>query len=548
MIDEELATRIPEGWKPPAWVVDRVRELERFLVVRLVADADSALAMAQAEQARVYALAARTAVAEDERAGTLEQEWALRSWKAEIAAVTNSSRQAVAGIMGRSAVLTEDFPLVHEALAAGEVSMAHARIVCEAGTIVVHDDPAEQAARRELFVQVALEKARSTSPGRLKDFALKQAERLTSSSLEQRYEQAMRSRAVIVTREADGMGALGVRHSLPVLTAIDGRLSDMARAIIGARSDESDDARTFHQVRADVFAELLLTGELTSCAQAAGISATASVTMPALAMLDARQGDGTPCDTSPALLDGVTPIPMSVAREIAATAPAFERILTHPITGTVVEVDRYRPTEAMRAWLRARDVHCRFPGCRLPAENCDLDHTIPASEGGPTSLGNLADLCRWNHTVKGNTAWRVRQLPGGVLEWTSPAGIVLRDVPEPRGVTFGPSAPGAPGLKVGGRTYRADSPGSGRAPGSGQESDPGSGPAGSGPAGSGLAGSGPPGSGPAGSEVAGSSPAGSSHAGLGPTGSGPVGSGPPGPGPDPGGESGLDPGLEPPPF
>lgn len=465
MIDEALATRIPEGWKPPAPMVERVRILERFLVVRLVADADADLARAQAEQARVYALAARTAVAEDEREGTLEQEWALRSWKAEIAAVTNSSRQAVAGIMGRSAVLTEDFPLVHAALAAGEVSMAHDRIVCAAGAIVVHDDPAEQAARRELFVQVVLEKARSTSPGRLKDFAIKQAERLTASSLEQRYEQAMKSRAVLVTREQDGMGSLGVRHSLPVLTAIDGRLSEMAKAIISARGDDSDDPRTFHQVRADAFAELLLTGELTSCAQAAGIVAKASVAIPVLTMLaDGGAADGgagaagAAIDTTPALLDGVTPIPMSVARELAAAAPVFERILTHPITGTVVEVDRYRPTEAMRAWLRARDVHCRFPGCRLPAENCDLDHTIPASEGGPTSLVNLADLCRWNHTVKGNTGWQMRQLPGGVIEWVSPTGIALIDSPEPRGVTFVPSPPGEPGLQVDGRTYRVRPP------------------------------------------------------------------------------------------
>lgn len=334
MIDESLATRIPEGWKPPAPMVERVRILERFLVVRLVADADADLARAQAEQARVYALAARTAVAEDEREGTLEQEWALRSWKAEIAAVTNSSRQAVAGIMGRSAVLTEDFPLVHAALAAGEVSMAHARIVCAAGAIVVHDDPAEQAARRELFVQVVLEKARSTSPGRLKDFAIKQAERLTASSLEQRYEQAMKSRAVLVTREQDGMGSLGVRHSLPVLTAIDGRLSEMAKAIISARGDDSDDPRTFHQVQADVFAELLLTGELTSCPQAAGIVAKASVAIPVLTMLAdggaAGGGAGAAIDTTPALLDGVTPIPMSLARELAAAAPVFERILTHP--------------------------------------------------------------------------------------------------------------------------------------------------------------------------------------------------------------------------
>ena len=222
-----------------------------------------------------------------------------------------------------------------------------------------------------------------------------------------------------------------------------------------------------------MFAELLLTGQLTTCAEAAGIAAKASITIPVLTMLEARDGEGAIVDATPALLDGVTPIPMSVAREIAAAAPAFERILTHPITGTVVEVDRYRPTEAMRAWLRARDVHCRFPGCRLPAEYCDLDHTIPASEGGPTSLGNLADLCRWNHTVKGNTRWHVRQLAGGVLEWTSPTGIVLPDIPEPRGVTFTPSppggsstssTPGASGLRIGGRTYRAQPLGAGDVP------------------------------------------------------------------------------------
>ncbi|PPF78013.1 HNH endonuclease signature motif containing protein [Pseudoclavibacter sp. Z016] len=476
MIDEALATRIPEGWMPPAQMVERVRNLERFLLVSLIAEANADVARAQAEQARVYALAARTGVAEDERAGTLEQEWALRSWKAEIAAVTNTSRQAVASIMGRSAVLTEDFPLVHAALAAGEVSMAHARIVCEAGTIIVHEDPAEQAARRELLVQVALEKARSTSPGRLKDFAIKQAERLTASSLEERYDQAMGSRAVLVTREADGMASLGARHSLPVLTAIDGRLSEIAKSIIAARGGESDDPRTFYQVRADVFAELLLTGELTSCPAAAGITAKASVTMPVLTILDARAGDGSPLETTPALLDGVTPIPMSVAKALAANVPSFERILTHPITGTVVEVDRYRPTEEMRAWLRARDVHCRFPGCRLPAEKCDLDHTIPASEGGPTSLVNLAGLCRWNHTVKGNTAWRVRQLPGGVLEWTSPSGIVLVDAPEPRGVTFGPSPGGAPSIEIRGSTYRVQPPGSAPGPFSGPFSGPASGP------------------------------------------------------------------------
>lgn len=456
MIDEALATRIPKAWHPPAHLVERVRMLERGLLIASIKDANANLARAQAEQAHLYALAARTAVAEDEREGTLEKEWALRSWKAEIAALTNTSRQAVAGLMGRSAVLVEDFPLVQEALAAGDVSMAHARVICDAGTIIVHDDPVEQAARRDLLVRVALEKAREASPGRLRDFAVKQAEKLTGSSLDERYEHAMQSRAVHVVSEGDGMGSLGARHSLPVLSAIDGRLSEIAKAVISARADDSDDTRSLHQVRADVFADLLLTGVPGSCPEAAGITAKAAIVIPALTMLaDRDPGTGFGLtDNMPALLDGVTPIPMSVARALAATAPTFERILTHPITGTVVEVDRYRPTEGMRAWLRARDVHCRFPGCRLPAEKCDLDHTIPASEGGPTSLTNLAAFCRWDHTVKGNTAWRTKQLEGGVLHWTSPSGSILTGSPEPRGVQFEPSPPGEPGLPINGTNYR----------------------------------------------------------------------------------------------
>ncbi len=36
---------------------------------------------------------------------------------------------------------------------------------------------------------------------------------------------------------------------------------------------------------------------------------------------------------------------------------------------------------------------------------------------------------RGHHTLKHNTAWTVRQLPGGVLEWTSPTGRIYIDTP-----------------------------------------------------------------------------------------------------------------------
>ncbi|MCC4250549.1 HNH endonuclease, partial [Microbacterium testaceum] len=40
-------------------------------------------------------------------------------------------------------------------------------------------------------------------------------------------------------------------------------------------------------------------------------------------------------------------------------------------------------------------------------------------------------LCQRHHSQKQFTRWKVRQLPGGVLEWTSPTGRVYADDPLP---------------------------------------------------------------------------------------------------------------------
>jgi len=43
----------------------------------------------------------------------------------------------------------------------------------------------------------------------------------------------------------------------------------------------------------------------------------------------------------------------------------------------------------LAAFVRCRDLTCRWPGCDTPAPNCDLDHTIPYSRGGPTHAAKL---------------------------------------------------------------------------------------------------------------------------------------------------------------
>ncbi|MBK9435599.1 MAG: HNH endonuclease [Micrococcales bacterium] len=53
--------------------------------------------------------------------------------------------------------------------------------------------------------------------------------------------------------------------------------------------------------------------------------------------------------------------------------------------------------------VRARDRHCRFPGCTTPAAHTDTDHLIPWPTGQTTPT-NLAPECRGHHLIKTHSA------------------------------------------------------------------------------------------------------------------------------------------------
>jgi Domain of unknown function (DUF222) len=86
--------------------------------------------------------------------------------------------------------------------------------------------------------------------------------------------------------------------------------------------------------------------------------------------------------------------------------------------------ENYRPTEAQRRWGRARDRHCRHPGCRNKVGRTDLDHVIPHAEGGATDCDNLCCLCRRHHRLKTHAPrWIFRLDADGALLVTTPSGV-----------------------------------------------------------------------------------------------------------------------------
>ena len=183
------------------------------------------------------------------------------------------------------------------------------------------------------------------------------------------------------------------------------------------------DPRSFDAIRADALADLLLAGVVPEDSRHAGVNAIQgriSVTVPALTLTGAND--------EPAFLDGVGPIPVDVAMRIAAGATIWQRVLTDPLTGEAVAADTYRPSAELRRFIETRDQHCRAPGCRRPAQRCDLDHTREWAKGGTTTADNLAALCRYHHVIR-HHGWDLHQVERGELAWMSPCGIVYRDRP-----------------------------------------------------------------------------------------------------------------------
>jgi HNH endonuclease/uncharacterized protein DUF222 len=152
--------------------------------------------------------------------------------------------------------------------------------------------------------------------------------------------------------------------------------------------------------------------------------------------------------------DGVS-VPAGTSRRLACDATRV--VMRHAGDGSVLDVGRRTRAipPALRRALQARDRGCRFPGCTV--RHAQGHHLRHWANGGPTSLGNLALLCRRHHRAVHEEGYRVERAPDGDLRFSTSQGWPIPEAPPPPRVPADPpaalvAAHRAQGLTIDGRT------------------------------------------------------------------------------------------------
>jgi hypothetical protein len=112
--------------------------------------------------------------------------------------------------------------------------------------------------------------------------------------------------------------------------------------------------------------------------------------------------------------------------------------MRHDPDGRIVEVGARTRTipPAIRRALHHRDRGCRFPGCGVRVGQGH--HIRHWAQGGPTTLSNLALLCRRHHRAVHEEGYGVERLDDGEFQFRDPNGRLVPAVPPPPDVSAEP--------------------------------------------------------------------------------------------------------------
>ena len=311
--------------------------------------------------------------------------------------------------------LRERLPSVWQALHAGLIDLAKARVLCDQ---TVH-------LPRELAQQVcdaALERAPDQTTGQLRARIQRLIITIDPASAKERYEEKLKERRVISEMtDAGTANLLGLDLPAADTNSAMRRINRMAQAL-----KAKGDIRPIDQIRADVLLDLL-TGrnqnQNSSRSSDRGV-VDIRVDMTTLAGIDDQPGE----------IPGFGPVIADVARQIVDDASDAEWRITptdqdgHPVG---VVTTKRRPTALQKRQVEARNPTCVYPGCRIDSAQCDLNHETPWAQAHHTTIRELGPLCRHHHNNHHQRGWKLEQIRPGHYQWTSPLGHTYIVGPDP---------------------------------------------------------------------------------------------------------------------
>src|SRR2546427_1386077 len=262
--------------------------------------------------------------------------------------------------------------------------------------------------------------------------------------------QRHRSRALRVYQDEDGMVVIHGRLE-PETGAVLMKALEAAREVLSQRAglisknvpaetfqDPAADPPAFSQQQADalaLLAETALHHGLAPGTPGERYQVVVHIDAPVLAESDAPAAPSAPGQS--ALEDGAH-VSAETSRRLACDATRV--VMRHDADGRVTEVGARTRTipPALRRALQHRDRSCRFPGCGLSfGQGHHIRHW---ARGGPTTLSNLALLCRRHHRTVHEDGYQIERQPDGELCFRRPDGQLLRQVPLPVTVPRDPVA------------------------------------------------------------------------------------------------------------
>ena len=392
----------------------------------LLAEMTDALRMERVSVARRLLAAGRLCQV---RMADVEQDdrtqWCIDNWEAvaaEVAAELGISRARASSHMNYGMELVERLPKLGAAMAAGEVDFQVIAVVVFRTGLITDEQvlatidtqlaavaPGWNAFSRRRVAELVDWRVRALDPA---------AERVARGSDEGRH--------VEIGPSQDGVAQFWGAVRAADAAVLDRRLDQLAGSVC------REDSRTKRQRRADALAALaagqnsmMCDCGSADCPAADAGAAAAQVVIHVLAEQATVSGES----ATPGYLPGFGALPAETVRDLATRA----RVRPLKPADKFTAEPQYRPSTALAEFIRARDLCCRFPGCEVPAEFCDIDHSVAWAAGGPTHPSNIHLKCRAHHLLKtfwcGENGWAEQQHPDGTIVFTSPSGRTYTTTP-----------------------------------------------------------------------------------------------------------------------